>query len=551
MKFSKDDLIAEGGEGFIYDNKDSVIKIYKKTINIQDKESKLKLLINKTMPINIVKPTELIYDDNKFIGYKMNKVSGDELKSLSNRKFIKTNKITKSNILKMLVDIKNTIKELHYKDIVIGDLNDCNILFDSKFNTYFIDVDSWAIESHKCDVCMDSFRDPKLVSDNFNKSTDWFSFAIIAFKVMTRLHPFGGVMTPDISLMDRIDKGLSVIDRPNVTIPRIADNYEFLSPNLKVSLKKIFETGDRFLIDGELDEFLNNHNMCKICGSIYYSKYNTCPICDVNAKVIVKPQKISTNTNSIPLINIFNKDDADVLFSEGVYLNKQGDVICENKKLKYEKGYRYYSMQGNIIKDGNDKFNLIDKKRGSSISIKEDSIYYISRNNELIKMLIINNSTYPKVITKTANNVYFEVETEKEFCVLNDYGSFKIINVNGYNYELRSEDKILNYGIHYDNTNNLWLVVYENEKSQFKTFVFKNNILEFENDTFKYIGSLSNLCFENKIMFKPSDKKIIAFRFDKNIYKEFECSIVSEDSKLSRRNGKFVIINEKEIYRFG
>ena len=86
---------------------------------------------------------------------------------------------------------------------------------------------------------------------------------------------------------------------------------------------------------------------------------------------------------------------------------------------------------------------------------------------------------------------------------------------------------------------------------EFKTYVFNKNILIYSNDNFKYIGNLNNMVFENNIIFKPSNKKIIAFRFDKNVIKEFNCNVVFEDSKLIRRNGKFLIINEKEISQFG
>ena len=64
--------IAEGGEGIIYEYGHSVIKIYKPCVNISSKQKKVQLLIQKTLPPQVICPIEEVFDSKKnFIGYLM------------------------------------------------------------------------------------------------------------------------------------------------------------------------------------------------------------------------------------------------------------------------------------------------------------------------------------------------------------------------------------------------------------------------------------------------------------------------------------------------
>jgi serine/threonine protein kinase len=550
--FNDSNFIAEGGEAIIYDMGNKVAKIYKKHINLKEKEAKIKAFKSKNLPKNVIKPLDLIVENGKFVGYYMDKVKGEELKILSNKKYIKSNNISKLNILTLLKNIKDTLKVIHSQGIVIGDFNDSNILFDLNFTPYFIDVDSWALDSFECDVCMDSFKDPNLISNKFTKETDYFALSIIIFKSLTRLHPFSGTTTPDMNLTDRINNRISVIDNDKVTIPKIADNYKLIAPSILDKLKQIFSSNHREIIDVQLDDFIKNNSYCKVCGNIFYSKFNSCPICDDNAKVIVNPVIMKNKDSSvIPLELLFKKDDISVILNENLYVDINGYIDFKGNKINNKPNRKVYNIGSMLIEDYKDSFDNITKKYNTDIKVIGNTIFYIAKNNEL---RVINNYgkfQTEKVITKVANNSYYNIASDSEFCILNIYSNFKIVNINGYNYEISNTDKVINYTIQHDNITNHWLVIYENDKGEFRTFIFDNNKLLYNSDNLKYIGSLSNLCFDNNILFKPSDKKIVAFRYDKNIIKEFDCEIVSEDSSLSRKEGKFIIVNEKEIYKFG
>ena len=110
---------------------------------------------------------------------------------------------------------------------------------------------------------------------------------------------------------------------------------------------------------------------------------------------------------------------------------------------------------------------------------------------------------------------------------------------------------MVEYGIHYDPIFHRWLFVIEDNRGNFLTRVFENNKIIYEERNLKYSCSLSNLCFYNNTLFIPKDGAIRGYNFLKNVFKDFNCSIVSEDSKLIREDKKFIAINEKEIYQIG
>lgn len=197
---------GEGGEGYIYEYNGKIIKTFKPHVDISAKQRKVNALMKSALPKEVIAPIDEVLDMNgKFTGYCMEKVTGEDFKRLSNRKFVIANNITTKDILSMLIKIKTALEDLHKKNIFIGDLNDQNILFDTAGNVYLIDCDSWAVGNDKCTVAMDLFKDPKLKADNFNADTDNYAFMVLAWKSLTRVHPFGGTLNPDIPILDLLE----------------------------------------------------------------------------------------------------------------------------------------------------------------------------------------------------------------------------------------------------------------------------------------------------------------------------------------------------------
>jgi serine/threonine protein kinase len=562
-KFLKKTPLAEGGEGIIYEYNDNIIKIYKNNVDKNEKYNKLQLLMNKNLPSNVIAPIDIVYNKNQFVGFMMKKVEGEEFKRLSNKKFIQINNIKSKDVLKMLVDIKNILITLHNQNIFISDLNDCNILFDKNYNVYFIDCDSWTIDNIQCTVCMDSFKDPHLTGNNFSSSTDSFAWATLIFKSLTKIHPFGGTMNPDMDILERMKNKISVIDNSKVTIPKTINKWTFISPKLLNELKEIFESNKRFLINQTLEDYYSNLKYCDKDNEYYYSKFNECPICNNLAKIVDKPVKMQNTTNGIPILLYFTNEFIKTLLSQDLYINNDNYAthIKTGNQVKCKNNYKYYfSDDGEIIYAISNKSIQIktksnvyafDKINKSNVEVINDKVYYVNLNNNLIELNITESGNYTKVISKVSFNNLFEIADNKNYFICNIYDNMKIINISGYNYTFINTSKIVNYGIHFDSISKKWLFIFEDSKGKFTTMVFDKNNLIYQNDSIKYTNALGNLCFNNNVIFKPCDGAIKGFSYEKNIYKDFECNVVNEDSKIIKQGGKFIVINEKEIYKIG
>lgn len=107
------------------------------------------------------------------------------------------------------------MRDIHSAGVCIGDLNDQNILFDKTGNVYFIDCDSWSVEDEKCEVCMDLFKDPLMKGNDFQRKQT-HTQRQFDLETLTRIHPHGGTMTPDMDIVERMKRGICVIDNPKV-----------------------------------------------------------------------------------------------------------------------------------------------------------------------------------------------------------------------------------------------------------------------------------------------------------------------------------------------
>ncbi len=546
--------LTEGGEGYIYEYNGKIIKTFKPHIDIVAKERKVKILMKTSLPQTVIKPIDTVFDMyGRFIGYSMEKAVGEEFKRLSNRKFVTANNITTKDILGLLIKVKSVIAEIHKQNIYVGDLNDQNILFDTSGNIYLIDCDSWAVGSNKCTVAMDMFKDPKLQADNFNAETDNYAFAVLAWKSLTKVHPFGGTMDPDIPILERMKKGISVIDCPEVKLPRTTKMWNGFSPHLVTEFKNIFESNLRTL-SNNMEDMLANLTLCHKDKEYYYRMFSSCPYCDSNAQVNKKPVS-QGNVSGLKLYAIYNGAKIKAVFDRYTYLDNNGLVISGINVTTYQIGARYYFF-GNkgLVEDMDNYFVIhtpkeyrIDKKYKSAIEVCGNKIYYISTKNTLMQLEILPNGNGIKNICKTSTISYFAVDGEN-YCIINYYTGKVIININNTNTVIDYDSDIVNYGIHYDNVSGKWLIIMEDSSGYFHTYVINKCEVEYHTDDIKYYCQLNCLCISNSTIFIPVDGKIRGFAYQKLAFKDFECSVVSEESKLIKEKNRFVIVNLENVY---
>lgn len=547
--------LTEGGEGYIYEEMDNIIKVFKPHIDLKSKEKKIDALMKEPLHKCVIKPTEKVFDSKgKFIGYVMEKANGEEFKRLSNKKFCKVSRIDTKFLLEIIIKAKQAIEDLHKRNIFIGDLNDQNILFDKQGNISFLDCDSWAVGGEKCTVAMDLFKDKNLVADNFNADTDNYAFMVLAWKILTRIHPFGGTMQPDIPITDRINKGISVIGRSEVKVPKTVRKWSGLSPDLLSDFKSVFE-GDNRVVSAGFEDMLTNLSHCKKCNEYYYSKFSSCPYCDSSAEVNKKPQTQGT-VGGLKIIPLYNPNDISVVIDRYTYIDKSGDLVNGNDRVQIIQNAKYHFIDDKkMVMEYDtcfyaisDKSYQIRKKYKAPIEVCSNKVFYISESNTFTEMTVLDKGNAVKNICKTSNNVYFSVDDE-HYCIVNQYAGKLIVNVDGMNTEIDYKSDIQNYGIHRDKVSGKWLILLEDSKLVFNTFVINKNNVEYHTDQIKYECSLFNPCISNSTIFIPIDSKIRGFAYQKSAFKDFECGIVSEESKLIKEGKRFTVVNLENVYR--
>lgn len=546
--------LTEGGEGYIYEHHGKIIKTFKPHIDITTKERKVNALMKITLPDAVIKPIDTVLDmRGRFIGYCMEKAVGDEFKRLSNRKFVTANSISTKDILSMLVKVKAVLAEIHKQNIYVGDLNDQNILFGAANNIYLIDCDSWTVGGDKCTVAMDMFKDPKLQADNFNSDTDNYAFMVLAWKSLTRVHPFGGTIEPDMPILERIAKGISVIGRDNVKLPRTTKEWKGFSPDLVSEFKAVLEGGVRTLSDN-MEDMLANLSFCKKDKEYYYSKFSSCPYCDSNAQVNKKPIS-QGSVGGLKLYAIYDGINIKTVFDRYTYLDNCGYVHNGNQITGFFSPARYhYTKDGMVVLEladcitfHNGKDYQIEKKYKSAIEVEGNKIYYISTKNTLTQLEIMPSGNGIKNICKVSNTAYFAVSGEN-CCVVNYYTGKIIVNINGVNTVIDYDSDIVNYGIHRDEISGKWLIILEDSKGIYNTFVISGGTVEYKTDAIKYDCQLNCPCIYNSNIFIPVDGKIRGYSYKKSVFKDFECSVVSEESKLIKEKNRFVIVNLENVY---
>lgn len=242
--------IAAGGEGRILEHpKDPnlVVKIYH-TPRPATFVQHLDILAG--LNEYFVKPGDTLLDNSgNVVGFCMQYVNFNNywlFNNLFNKGFCNTNGITDDFKIKVLEQLKEAVKFLHAKKIVVGDLNQYNLFVSKNAEILFVDVDSYATPANPhSGVLLEDIRDFTTMA--INEQTDSWAFDILAFWTLTFCHPFKWVVPGNkLSLEQRIRQSLSFLSIiPGIKIPPI---YQPVSGNIEKQFKEIF-AGRRYMVD--------------------------------------------------------------------------------------------------------------------------------------------------------------------------------------------------------------------------------------------------------------------------------------------------------------
>lgn len=582
--------LSEGGEADVYEYKGNVLKIFKDKVDVASKEKKIDELMHlyKEGSCGYLStfstfPTDKVLIDGKFKGYEMKKITGGEaLHSFSKARYIKQHRINNIVLLEIVKTIANRLTDIHSEGIIVGDISDNNILVDvGKNEVYFVDTDSWGIGNMDPDAFTETFIPPEsyiLVDKDkrmtLNESSDNYGFAVLAFNLLTRIHPFGGYFNDvRMNTVERMKAKISLLGDHDITYNKQLFNWSWMSPELVKRFKAIFEGKDRGVITKELLTMINNSKKCSIHNVYYYNKFSDCPLCSNKAKI--KEEVEIGNLNKALGITetiIFACDDVLYMINDKSYISKNGQAryIGNGKDLSVNVDYNmlsHFASNGRYY-IGEDKgyFTIIEnlddgKKRGAGhfdkayntrICVRGANVMYVDKYGCVCLLTLTDVGFMNKAIFPIRGALY-ELNDEGEHLIVGRVGENEaFVSCKDYDCVLYNVDETKDYAIKYDKVTGSWLYLTKNKLGDINAYVIAK---EFNMGYKKYpkvdieCSTLGNVCFNNGTIYDPRDKKIIGLKLETGVSRIFECSVVDESCSLEFKDGGFNIVSIDKVWR--
>src|SRR5512140_1733534 len=134
LTLDNSDVIGSGGEGTVFRLQTDPGNVYKIYENPTDEQGqKLQAFLNKHYPLSdsVAAPKLLVLNGrDKIIGFSMPFFGGTKaIRELANRKYRNSMGINNRTVVDIMVDTANELAEIHKLGLVVGDLNDLNLLF--------------------------------------------------------------------------------------------------------------------------------------------------------------------------------------------------------------------------------------------------------------------------------------------------------------------------------------------------------------------------------------------------------------------------------------
>ena len=116
-------------------------------------------------------PKSTLYNSaNEFVGYIMPKASG-----VSFERLVATPNVPKKRgwdrkmLVECLINIIKLVEYLHKNNVIIGDINEANIMIESCDKVYLVDTDSYQLDRFPCLVEQQIFVDPTVKNNTDEK----------------------------------------------------------------------------------------------------------------------------------------------------------------------------------------------------------------------------------------------------------------------------------------------------------------------------------------------------------------------------------------------
>lgn len=285
-------LLGVGGEAQVFRVGDRAVKVYhpidpslqgtQRRVAERLYRRRLEKLraFPKRLPTTVVGPIALAKDERnrEVVGFVMKVIENAEpLRRLTQRKW-REGVISNEAVCDIFGRLRATLTEIHRRRVVVGDLNDTNILL-SGLTPYLIDADSVQFGDFPCEVGHQRTLDPSLYGVDlfekpvFTENTDWYAFCVLLFSSLLYTHPYGGVCPDHPTLLRRAQARHSVF-RPDVRYPKAAVHFRVLPDGLLDYFEKTFDGGFRERFPADLLSMRWTHCRCGLTHA-----RSRCPSC--------------------------------------------------------------------------------------------------------------------------------------------------------------------------------------------------------------------------------------------------------------------------------
>lgn len=204
--------VARGGEGTVYHlagKPDLLVKLYRKLPLPLNQEAKLRHLLrqgNAELSRVAAWPTDLVLGtDGRIAGIVMPRIhsTGKLATALNPQARLKSwPEADWPFLIRLALNLSRLVATCHKYGIVIGDLNESNILISADALAYLVDCDSVQVQEgttlHRCLVGVPRYLAPELHGQSLDRvdrtpEQDAFSLAVLVFQLlMLGRHPFTG-----------------------------------------------------------------------------------------------------------------------------------------------------------------------------------------------------------------------------------------------------------------------------------------------------------------------------------------------------------------------
>jgi hypothetical protein len=299
-------LLGVGGEGRVFRSGDLALKIFFSTTDARKK----KLAAFPTgLPDAVVGPRELCTDRRgDVVGFAMRALDGAvDIHRFGQRKWRDANATTASDVLATFRELAATVATLHARRIVVGDLNDGNVVVTrdpharpgpasasasasaSAWRPWLIDADSMQFASFPCVVAHERFLDPRLYGVDLaatralSPASDHYALAVMLFTSLLFVHPFGGAHASYPTMLRRAEARHSVL-RGDVKLPASAARPDVLPDDALAWFTDVFDRDARAALPPSL--LATRFTRCT-CGVEHARR--VCPACAVRVAMPAAP----------------------------------------------------------------------------------------------------------------------------------------------------------------------------------------------------------------------------------------------------------------------